>query len=208
MNLADLTVKPMETETRLILDGALVSRIDRLREELKQARRRDAAAGGGLADEAPELERRLRKLELEADERTTTFKFRGIGRGEFEKLIAKHPPTETQWAEWREIAKAVPYYRPPEYDHVGLSLVLVAACCFDPVGSVEEWKRWRDGEDPKRRFSDGQWAELYGSALKVNTEASVRPSYGTGIDVTPSTGPDSTTPPDKESPSQSSTDES
>lgn len=203
MNLSDLQSKPLEAETRLILDGALVSRLERLREEVRQAKLRDLISGGGLADEAPELETRLRKLELEADERAVTFRFRAIGRGKFEELIAQHPPTEAQWAEWREKAKAVPYYAPPEYDHVGLSLALVAACCYDPAGSVEEWKEWRDS-----KLSDGQWAELYGKALQVNTQSSIRPTYGTDIDVTPSIGPDSTTPPNGESLSPSSTEES
>jgi hypothetical protein len=199
VKLSDIESKPSTAEVRLLLDGELETEIADLRAELRVARREDVASGGGLSDRAPAIVSRLTELDAEADERAVVFRFRAIGRGTFEKLIAKHPPTTRQWEEWREKTKAIPIYSAPEYDDVGLSVDLVAACCVDPVGSSDEWKVWRDD-----KLSDGQWAELYSAALKVNTQASIRPTYGIGTDGTASSGPASTTPPPTGSPSPSS----
>ena len=210
MSLADLAARttPVEREKRLVIDGALVARIDQLRAELKAAKRRDVISGSSLRQEAPAIEQALAEAEIQADEAAETFRFRAIGRGKFTRIIEQYPPTKQQWERYKEQAHAhagdfTMRVNPPEYDPDAVAPALLAACCVSHEGTTEEWQKLRD-----ETFSDGQWAELFEAALMVNMEATLRPTYGTGTDTTPNIGPELTTPANGESPTQSLRDES
>jgi hypothetical protein len=188
-SLSDLAARstPLEREKRLVVDGALIARIDQLRAELKAAKRRDIQSGSGLRQEAPAIESALTEAEIEADESAETFRFRAIGRGKFTRIIEQYPPTKQQWERYKEQVRAhvgdfTRHVNPPEYDPDALAPALLAACCVSHEGTTDEWIKLRD-----ETFSDGQWAELFEAALMVNMEATLRPTFGNGTDSTPNT---------------------
>lgn len=193
--------KPASTTVRLLLDGDLQEEIRVLKERLKVARKRDIADGEGLGSEAPQIEQLLREAEARADEIATEFHFRAVPRSRLAELKEAHPPTEAQWERFREQAKVNPFIPAPEFDLVSLAPVLISASSFDPSFTEAEAAELWDG------LSEPDAEILFDAAWRVNQTASPRPIYGTGTDTTPSSGPDSTTPANAESPSLSSTDE-
>lgn len=194
--------KPATTTVRLLLDGDLQEEIRVLKERLKVARKRDIADGEGLGSEAPQIEQQLREAEARADEIATEFHFRAVPRSRLAELKEAHPPTEAQWERYREQAKANPFIMPPEFDPVTLAPELISASAFDPSFTVAEATELWDG------LSEPDAEILFDAAWRVNQTASPRPTYGTGTDTTPSSGPASTTPPSGGSPSPSLADES
>lgn len=193
--------KPATKTVRLLLDGGLQAEIDSLREQVKAAERRDKREGESLDSKTPELRRQLDELEARADSEAEAFCFQAVPRAKFDALKAAHPPTEEQWQLHREAAKTNPFLRPPECDYMGIGPELISLSCVDPELSVEEAQQLWD------LLAPGPAAQLWEAAWEVSNGSSIRPTFGTGIDTTPSSGPDSTTPLNGESPSPPSTDE-
>jgi len=94
------------------------------------------------------LEAELAALEEEADLVSAEFTFQELPRPEYRKLIAAHPP--------------VPGGPSTRWNEDTFAPVLVAACCIDPVMTVEQaetiWATW----------SEATTFLLFGKAWEVN----------------------------------------
>ena len=197
-------VKPAEHTVRVSLDGAAAAEIDDLRRQVAAAKLRDSLDGGGLAAEAPQLERRLAELTAQLDAEAVEFRFRAIPGGELDEITAAHPPTEAQWERFREASKATPgLVSPPAFDAEAVAPILIARSVVAVDGEPVDWS-----DDEGRRLwetlPDGVRADLLEAAWQVNQRRSARPTSGTGTGTTPSSGPESTTPPPTASPTRSS----
>lgn len=191
--------KPRQLRVRINFDGDLADQIEALEERLRAARRRELLEGEGLSSDVPELERQLSMLRARLDEDAEEFTFQALGRARFKEILATHPPTEAQWEQHREAAKSNPFLAAPECDYEAVAPILIAECCISHDFTVEgAAKLWDE-------LSDAEASKLFEAAWAVNQKASIRPTFGTGTDTTPSSGPGSTTPPSGESPSASST---
>lgn len=65
--------------------------------------------------------------------------FQGLGRYQFEKLMAEHPPTEEQKAELSKVG------REAEYNWETFAAPLVAACAIEPKMTVEQVEELQHG---------------------------------------------------------------
>lgn len=202
MNVADILAKrrPLERRVRLLLDGSVNAELEDLRREIRQQKTREVLNPQGLATTVPELERRLNELTLKADEAAAIFTFRAIARVQLEELKRTYPPTEDQWERYREQVKANIFSQAPEFDWTELAPALISACCVDPAMNAQDAANLWD------QLSDGEAAELFAAAWSVNAQTTSRPFYGTGTVTTPTSGPDSTTAQNGESPSPFSVD--
>lgn len=192
--------KPRRTKVPISLDGDLDEEIEDLKAQIRAAKRQEAADGGGLAAQSPILEEQLREAEARRDEEAHEFVFEAMPRAEFKAILTANQPTEEQWERYREQARVNPFVVAPDCDFDAAAPIVISRCCIshdiDEAGAQEIWDA----------LSDGEAARLFDAAWGANQRVSQRPTYGTGTDMTPNTGPDSTTPPNGESPSQSSTD--
>lgn len=185
--------KPRRATVRLLLDGELSQRIERLRSDIVRAKRREVVNPQGLASPAAQLEAELAELMVQADEAATEFVFQAISRAALEELKRAHPPSEEQWARYRESVEDLPVIvaiqaKPPPYDWMGMAPALLAACAVSPKMNVDEAQLLWD------QLSDGEAAQLFDAAWEVNQTAATRPFSGTDTVTTPNFGPDSTTP--------------
>lgn len=186
--------KPSRQTVRLLLDGTLADQIEAARHQLKVAKAADQVDPRGLASRAAPLEVRLAELRLEAEEASTAFTFEALGRVRFQELKREYPPTEEQWERYRERVKAAWWAPAPEFEELTFAPALIATCCVDPAMTIEDAQALWD------ELSDGEAAALYAAALAVNEEVTSRPFSGTDTVTTPSSGPDSTTQQNGESP--------
>jgi hypothetical protein len=167
-----------------------VEELLRLRERLSVAKLAD---DDSLASEVPELERQVKKVEAEAMASGPTYNFRQLTRREKAEIVRKYPPTSEQWQRYREKAKAYPGYilDAPEFDMTSAAPEVLALGATDPPLTLDEaTKLWDDS-------SDNDAASLWQAAW---VDATGPPIFGTGTDMTPPSGPESTTPPNGESP--------
>lgn len=150
-----------------------------------------------LAERRPRERRVALRWSTEAGEKVVEFCFRALSRAELDTLKAKFPPTEGQWARYRETARLNPFASPPEFDPLAMAPVLLAATATEPAMNVEEAARLWDS------LSDGEAARLYETALTVCMEAPVAPLAppGSATEPTHVFGVPSITPPNTESPS-------
>ena len=79
---------------RILLRQDLITRHTELETELAEAIARDAVTNA--KDRAPDISRKLKKLEDEIEAAKVGFKFRNIGRKAWADLLAAHPPTKAQ----------------------------------------------------------------------------------------------------------------
>lgn len=193
-------------EVRVCLDGRLLGRIDDLGGLLHQAKKRDQLAGESLADEAPALARQLAELEVEAEANVTVFTFQAVSGEKFDDLKRRHPPTEEQWQTYREEAAASPLFaRPPEFDIDQVLPRLIGVSVQAVDGEAASWSE-DDGLAVWAGLSDGARADLGNTVWQLNNKTSIRPTSGTGTELTPTSGPGSTTPLNGASPTASSPD--
>lgn len=147
--------KPREGEVPICLAGDLVGEVERLQGEL--ARAGEGWVSTSMADVDPRV---ALMEEIEAAREgmraaSATFRMRALGHRAYSNLIAAHPAAEQN--------KGVPY------DAATFLPALVAACCIDPVMTVDEVGQLLD------TVNDGQARELFGAALAVNEEPSPLP---------------------------------
>ena len=198
--------KPAERTVRVLLDGSLLTELERARQQVAKKVRQEERSHPGLASEVPALEARVAALESEAEEATIAVTLRAMPGAKFDALALAHPPTEAQWDQYREQAKAFPLFaQPPEVDAVGMAPALIALSVVAVDGEPTEWSE-HDGAALWETLHDGVRADLLEAAWEVNKQRSGRPFSGTGTDTTPSSGPGSTTQPNGESLSLSSAD--
>lgn len=196
--------KPRTAQARINLDPEILEEIAHLRDELRKAKRQDQLAGEGLDARAPQLERRLLELQEQADQQATVFGLSAIRGEDFDGLKRRCPVTEPQWQRYREEAKASPFTaQAPEFNYDEMFPRLIGRTVVSIDGEPVDWSE-EDGIQLWAELTDGARADLGKAAWDVNSRSSIRPTYGTVTDTTPSFGPESTTPPQGESHSQSS----
>lgn len=196
--------KPAERTVRILLDGSLASELDRARRnvELKKKQER-TRLDDTLRTEVPALEERVADLEAKAEEATVEVTLRAIPGVKFDALKVAHPPTEAQWEQYREQAKASPMFaRAPEFDPDGLAPKLIGLSIVAVDGDPVEWDE-ADGKELWETLHDGARADLLEAAWQLNGQRGNRPFSGTGSDTTPNSGPESNTQQNGESPSLS-----
>lgn len=196
--------KPAETTVRVLMDGSLAADLERARQEVKQAQRRENLNPQGLATKVPVAEQRVEELEARADELTSEVLLRAIPGEKFSELKLAHAPTEEQWDQYREQAQAMPLFASaPDCDPIGMAPGLIALSVVAVDGESVDWTV-QDGQELWDALPDGPRADLLEAAWNVNAQRSSRPFSGTGTDTTPSSGPGWTTQQNGESPSPSS----
>lgn len=198
--------KPAEKTVRINLDGHLAARIDELRESHRAAVEQEKGQEG-LDSRAGEIAQELMELRATQRDSMTEFTFTAIGGEALDELIREHPPTETQWARFREVSKSSPWAQAPDFDAETIAPHLVSQSLSQIDGEATDWTP-EDAERFWKTIHEGARADLLEAAWAVNQRRNARPTYGTGTDETPNTGPGSTTPLNGESHSLSSTDAS
>lgn len=195
--------KPAERTVRILLDGTLAADLDRLQAELDRVRRTELKDPQGLATKTPAVEKRIDELRTRADEATVDITLRAMSGEQFDQLKLRFPPTQEQWDNYKSQAAVAPLFAtPPEVDGlgmapelIGLSLVAVDSEPVEPSAD-EGHKLWAT-------LHDGARGDLLAAAWEVNGRSSSLPFSETGTDTTPSTGQESITPANTESPSPS-----
>ena len=92
-----------------------------------------------------------RELVLVINDEELSFHFKAIGAQEYDKLLAKHPPTMDQRADG-----AV-------YNINSFAPALLAKVCDDPELDPDEWdKVWRSPE-----WGRGELMQIFGTAVQV-----------------------------------------
>lgn len=165
--------------------GDLIEELEQAAAEWDAAVKADQgnAAANGLA--GPAALARFRDAVAAADASRVPFTVTDIG-GAWGKLAREHPPTLEDTLEgW----KWDPDLFPP---------AALAACCLDPVMTVEQ------ATGVAEKLRDGEWAKLYGAVLALNVADDLIPKLSRSTDVTPDSGPTSTTAPLEGSPSPTS----
>lgn len=170
--------KPRTKTIRLVLDGDSTVELELAKNELRGLKLQEKIDGSSetLASKVPILERKIQELEAEILKDAVEFTFTAIGRGRFDELKAKFPPTAAQWEIYREASKANPLIRPPTYDGPGFAPVLIAEATVDPEMSLKEAQRLWD------ELSDGEAAQVFEGAWDVNMEVASVPLSATGTD--------------------------
>lgn len=164
-----LSSKKATTKTvTVLLDGPLYGKIQRVREELAQAKSRTRQFAPSLADKpeekTAELEKELAKLEAQAKKASAEFTFKALGRATMEKLTKKHPPTEEQ-------KKAGAAWNPDT-----MAPDLLSASCIKPEMTLEQATAlWNHDE-----FNQQDLLDLFLAALEVNTERPDLPFFSGG----------------------------
>jgi len=121
-----------------VADGALLGE-----HEAAAARLASLLAGGAKADapEVVDLAARVGELEAALDGSRVTFRFRGVGRNAFKRLVAGHTSEDGG-----------------SFDPTTFPPALVAACSLDPRMTVAEVQQLADD------LTDGQFDVLFGAA--------------------------------------------
>ena len=172
---------PRTKSIRLILDGKSTDELEAARAELRTAKQLDKEAEEkgsetlSTASLVPDAERRYKEIEAKILDDSTVFHFKAIGRKKLAKIRAEHPPSEEQWATYRERAKANPLVQPPTFDSDGIAPELIEAALVDPKLTLEEATELWD------ELSDGEAAQLYDAAWEVCMEAASIPLSATAI---------------------------
>ena len=178
----------MTKSVRLSPDSEQIKQLVRLRAQLAEAKAAELTDGQGLASVVPDLERQVKAAEAEALSSGPVYEFRRLTRREKADIIRQFPPTADQWARYREKAKAYPGYvlDAPEFDMLSAAPSVLATAAVDPPLTLEEAVELWD------ETSDSDAALLWKTAWDDGDTS--RPTSGTGTDMTPTSGPESTTP--------------
>jgi hypothetical protein len=167
--------KPRTRRVRFLFDGDLADEIERTRSAVRRA----VAEGSALQSaDVREHQTKLEELEAAAEAATVEFVFHAIARSKLDALTAAHPPTDEQWARYRERVKANPLLSPPEFDPEAFAPSLIAAACFEPKMSEGE------ASDLWAGLSDGEAGRLFEAAWAVQKHGSDRPLSQSGTSGT------------------------
>lgn len=106
---------------------------------------------------APGIAAEIQKLEHDLADSEVEFTFQALGRRDYAKLLADHPPTDKQKAD----AEAEKHRA--SYNDDTFPPALMAAACVSPEGSTladmtDLWENW----------SEGQVIRLWSTCLSVN----------------------------------------
>jgi hypothetical protein len=200
--------KPAERSIRVLMDGSIQSEMDEATRRLRQARRDEA----GLRSDVPAIEEELAKLEVRAEEASVTFKVSAIPGKDFDRLKYENPPTEKDWQRYRETQQANPslalmgHIGAPEFNFETFMSKLIGLSITEVDGEEVDWSE-DDGVELWESLHDGARSTLADAVWEVNGDKSSRPLSETVTDMTKSSANGSTTPPNTESPTPSTSDE-
>ena len=148
------------------VDGEVANSIAALRALLTAARDSDRISND--TDKAPAIQKQIDKMVETSQDTLVVFTFKSVGRFEYDKLVAAHPPTKEQKADGAEFNADT---FPP---------ALLSAACSDPEISLEEATEMFDDPD----WNNAELRALFFGALEVNTETGEIPLSRSGSDGT------------------------
>jgi hypothetical protein len=158
--------KPNFRSVTIALDSEVADQFNSAREELDLARAR--------LDLRPEDEKLMRALEdAEAnyqaikgtmEENAIVFKFRSIGRKQFEDLVLQHQPTKEQQDDAKKSNSG-----PLQWNTESFPPVLMAVSMIEPPWTAEDIKDLWENED----WSNAELMEMFYAALTANSERRV-----------------------------------
>ena len=129
------------------LRADLQSEWDRLEREFHRADTEisDDVLPGGSSARAAKIAREMEQVRREMQEGTRVFRLQGVPRPRWHQLVDAHAADGTDGV-----------------DEETFGVAIVAACCADPVMSVEQAERLRDA------VTDGQWEEIGKEVMRLN----------------------------------------
>lgn len=144
-------VRLPEAHVPLCLRGDLLAALSDLERRLEAAHDRDLSDSLAAGGEARRIAEQMEELHAEIRENTHVFKLRALPRHEFRALQDSHPPREDDKVD-QAIGANLDTFQAP----------LIAACCLDPVLSLEQAETLVD------IAAEAQVVELFGAALALN----------------------------------------
>lgn len=149
----------------VLLRQDLLDRHEALTAELTRAVESDSAAkaGEGMDDAgvltAPAIAQKIVDLEAEIDEAKRPFVFHKVGHRAWRDLLADHPPTKEQKADYRGI----------DHNPETFPAAAIAASCASPKMTLEQVLQF------EQVMSEAQWAVLWAKCLEANAGNSDTP---------------------------------
>lgn len=141
---------------RVLLRQDLVARHAELEEALAAAITRDANTNE--RDQAPIISQQIVDLQAEMEAAKVEFRFRSIGKRGWADLLAKHPPSKAQLAEW-----AAAKQKPADHNPATFPIAAIAASCTIPEGMDEDAVRRLEAA-----LTDSQFTALWRAAIDAN----------------------------------------
>jgi hypothetical protein len=149
--------QPRTIEVGVWLDETPADRLDAATIARVEARRQHADV-----DELTALDKLVDESRAELDAATMWFRLRALGRSAFARLLAEHPPTET------EVARAQAAGRPGPQFASSLAPALIHACMVEPDLSRADIDALYEDESG---WNEQELGALFAAALGVNTQA-------------------------------------
>lgn len=140
--------KPREKVVTLLTGGDLLAEHEDLSRRLRGLLNRPS----GDESEAREVAARIRAIEADLDATAMSFRFRGIGRNAFRRMLAEHPPADDR--------DGLPF------DPESMAPHLIAACSVEPRMTADEARDLAD------MLTDGSWDALWTAAFDCCREVS------------------------------------
>jgi len=189
VTLADIRARKVGrvASTRIQLNGGLASELEELRVEYEKARqdeRGQTNADLSMPIRSQRLLRKLEQLVAESEESEQQFKFKALGRHDYEALVAKHPPRPEDHAEAASVAEQTgSRASKAEWNYETFPPALIAASSLEPTMTESEaTDLWNDSD-----WNGAELVKLFQTALIVNSAPGDIPFGLRGIGVTPST---------------------
>lgn len=168
--------KPNIKVVSIVLDPDLADELSEAQERLGRAKILLEAAPKerGRYEEFEDAEAALEKVRARAEEAgaIAEIKVRGMGRHNYDRLQADHPPSEEQRKKHK---RENPEQPPLEWNPDTFPVALIAACAVEPTMTVEQVQEIWDSED----WNLAECMTLLMACIEVNQQRRVA-SLGKG----------------------------
>ena len=190
--------KPNTRKCVILLDSSLAHQMNDLEAQIEALSKRREGTRLSLADTTEkEIEELLVKLEIledQAEELTVEFTFQDIGRRNYDDLVHAHVPSADEKEEYKEAGgDGVLAYSTETFPPA-----LVNATAIEPKISIES------ATEIFEEWAEGDLEMIFSTALLVCKEPTSLPKSRAGIAKIRGSKRNSTTAPDKESPTPNS----
>lgn len=168
---------------RITMRGDLAVELERLGEQLDEAKRFDEEANDAATATALPIAERIAELEAEADASVREFVFECIGARQWSDLVAAHPPSAEQkdeGAQWGETFGEAAMQR----------------SCVQPKMTEAQCRTLRS------RLSVGQWGKLFAAMVQANVGDETGPKSQLASQLLRASNPKPTTASRKGSPAR------